>query len=275
MIIDAHTHVYPEKIVKKAIAKLEANSGIRAKTDGTREGLIESMKNSGVDYSVLLPVATSVRQVETINEEAGDTNASAKENGLFSFGGIHPDTPDYKEVLRKIKALGLKGIKIHPDYQGTFFHDLKYKRIVEEATAQGLYIMVHAGEDIGLPRPIHCRPQHVKEVLRDTGSDKLILAHMGGWRLWPEVKELLAEEEVYWDTSFSLDCIEGVEGMLSREEFTEMVRLHGAGRIVFGTDSPWSGQRVCIDWINGTTLADEEKEKIFSGNMKRILGIDN
>ena len=93
--------------------------------------------------------------------------------------------------------------------------------------------------------------------------------------MWPEVKELLAEEEVYWDTSFSLDCIEGVEGMLSREEFTEMVRLHGADRIVFGTDSPWSGQRVCIDWINGTTLTDEEKEKIFSGNMKRILGIDN
>ncbi|MCH5251463.1 MAG: amidohydrolase family protein [Lachnospiraceae bacterium] len=274
MIIDAHTHVYPEKIVKKAVTKLEANSGVLAKSDGTKQGLIESMKQNGVDYSVLLPVATSPKQVDSINEDAGVTNASAEETGLFSFGGIHPDTPDYKEVLREIKALGLKGIKVHPDYQETFFNDMKYKRIVEEATGLGLYIMVHAGEDIGLPDPIHCRPQHVQEVLRETGSDKLILAHMGGWRLWREVKEILAGEPVILDTSFSEDCIEGVKGLLSKEEFTELVRAHGADRVVFGSDSPWSGQKVCVDWIRETALTDEEKEKILSGNMKEILEMD-
>ena len=84
----------------------------------------------------------------------------------------------------RIKALGLKGIKIHPDYQGTFFNDIRYKRIVEKATELGLYITVHAGVDIGMPDPVHCTPNHVLEVLKDTESDHLILAHMGGWRLW-------------------------------------------------------------------------------------------
>lgn len=271
MIIDAHTHVYPEKIVEKAVAKLEANSGVAAKVDGRKSGLIASMKKAGIDYSVLMPVATSTRQVDAINEEAGQTNATAEETGLLSFGGIHPDTENYKEVLKRVKALGLKGIKLHPDYQGTFFNDIRYKRIVAEATELGLYSMVHAGEDIGLPDPVHCRPEYVKEVLRETETDKLILAHMGGWRLWQQVEELLAGENVFFDTAFSLDHIEGVNGLLSKEEFVHLVRAHGAERIVFGTDSPWSDQKESVDWIRQTDLTEDEKEKIFAGNMRKIL----
>jgi len=271
MIIDAHTHVYPEKIADKAVAKLEANAGVKAKVNGRKSGLMKSMKEAGVDYSLLLPVATSPRQVDGINAEAGDTNATADQTGLLSFGGVHPDTENYKEVLRQIKALGLKGIKVHPDYQETFFNDIRYKRIVAEATELGLYVVTHAGVDIGLPDPIHCRPEHVKEMLKDTQTDKLILAHMGGWRLWQQVEELLAEENVYLDTSFSHEGI-GVEGMLSPEQFVHLVRAHGVDKIVFGSDSPWSSQKESVEWIRQTSLTEEEKEMIFGGNAKRILG---
>lgn len=273
MIIDAHTHVYPEKIADRAIAKLEAASGVKAKVNGRKDGLIQSMKEAGVDYSLLLPVATSPRQVDTINEEAAETNACAAETGLLSFGGIHPDTPDYKDVLRRVKALGLKGIKLHPDYQQVFFNDIRCKRIVSEATEQGLYIMVHAGVDIGLPEPVHCRPDHVIEVVKETGSDRLILAHMGGWRLWDEVKEKLADQPVYIDTAFSLTCMPDVEGMLTEEEFVDMVRVFGADRTAFGTDSPWCSQKECVEWIQGTALTKQEKEQIFSGTIRKILGI--
>lgn len=273
MIIDAHTHIYPEKIADRAIAKLEAASGVKAKTDGRKTGLMQSMKEAGVDYSLLLPVATSPRQVDPINEEAAETNASADETGLLSFGGIHPDTSDYKDVLRRIKTLGLKGIKIHPDYQQVFFNDIRCKRIVSEATEHGLYIMVHAGVDIGLPDPVHCCPDHVIEVVKETGSDKLILAHMGGWRLWDEVKEKLSDQPVYLDTAFSLDCMPDVEGMLTKERFVDMVRSFGAERIAFGTDSPWCAQKECVEWIRETTLTEQEKEQIFSGTIRTILGI--
>ena len=193
MIIDAHTHTYPETIAKRAIEKLEKNSGTKAHTNGVQSGLMASMKEAGISYSLLLPVATSKKQVDTINEVAAETNAKALETGLLSFGGIHPETENVSEVLNRIKALGLKGIKIHPDYQGTFFNDIRYKRIVEKATELGLYITVHAGVDIGMPDPVHCTPNHVLEVLKDTESDHLILAHMGGWRLWNEVKDKLKE----------------------------------------------------------------------------------
>lgn len=274
MIIDAHTHVYPEKIAKRAVAKLEAVSGVPAKTNGLKSGLLSSMKEAGIDYSLLLPVATSVKQVDTINAEAAETNATALETGLFSFGGIHPDTPHYKEVLCQIHSYGLKGIKLHPDYQNTFFDDIRYERIVDKATELGLYIMVHAGEDIGLPEPVHCRPEHVCKMLEETGSDKLILAHMGGWRLWDRVEELLVGQNVYFDTAFSLDCMPGVEGMLSEEQFLRLVRKHGADKILFATDSPWSSQKDYVEWMNRIALSEEERSQIFAENAKKIVELE-
>lgn len=272
MIIDVHTHIYPPKIAKKAIEKLEKCSGVPANTNGLREGLLCSMKEAGIDYSLLLPVATSSKQVDTINEEAAQTNAQAYKTGLYSFGAIHPQTENYKEVLRRIKDSGLKGVKLHPDYQEAFFNDIRYKRIVEEATKLDLYMMVHAGEDIGLPTPIHCRPEHVVEVVKETGTDKLILAHMGGWRLWEEVQQQLLELPLFFDTSFSENYIKGVSGLLDELSFVALVRAMGADRVLFGTDSPWSSQKQAVEWMNATSLTKEEKEMIFSGNFMRILG---
>lgn len=273
MIIDAHTHVYPEKIVKKAIQKLEHSSHILAKSDGTTEGLRASMKEAGIDYSLLLPVATSDRQVPGINALAAQTNASGAETGLFSFGGMHPDTADYKKELRQIKESGIKGIKLHPDYQGTFFDDIRYKRIVDAATELSLYIVVHSGVDIGMPDPVHCPPAAVLDVIHDTGSDKLILAHMGGWRMWEEVMDCLVGQDVIFDTAFSTDGMPDVDGMLTQEQFITMVRAHGAERVVFGTDSPWASQKESVQWLRACGLSDEEKEKIFFGNMAQILQI--
>ncbi len=176
-------------------------------------------------------------------------------------------------MLRRVKESGLKGVKLHPDYQETFFHDIRYKRIVAEATELGLFLMVHAGEDIGLPDPIHCRPEHVIEVVRETQSDKIILAHMGGWRLWDEVQEQLPELPVYFDTAFSEDFIQGVQGMLTPERFVSLVRALGVERILFGTDSPWSGQKEAIAWLENTDLTRQEKEQIFHGNFENIIGL--
>ncbi len=275
MIIDAHTHTYPETIAKRAIEKLEKNSGTKAHTNGVQSGLMASMKEAGISYSLLLPVATSKKQVETINEVAAETNEKASETGILSFGGIHPDTENVSEVLHRIKALGLKGIKLHPDYQEMFFNDIRYKRIVSKATELGLYITVHAGVDIGLPNPVHCTPDHVLEVLKDTESDHLILAHMGGWRLWPEVKEKLMGKHLYFDTSFSGDYLlrDGVEGMLSKEAFVDLIHAMGSDYVLFGTDSPWSSQKESVSWFMETDLTETEKEQILSGNFIRIIGI--
>ncbi|MGX8698920.1 MAG: amidohydrolase family protein, partial [bacterium] len=196
MIIDAHTHTFPEKICDSAVSKLEAAARMRAWVRGTPAALEESMEEAGVDYAVNLPVATHPGQPHRLNLAAIAMNETG--HRLLSFGAMHPDDPNWREELDFIAAHGIRGIKLHPMYQGVDLDDIRSLRILGGAAERGLCVTVHAGEDIGIPGPSRCSPRHVLRALRETGIDKLILAHMGGWNLWEEVRRELAGAPVYF-----------------------------------------------------------------------------
>lgn len=263
MVIDFHTHIFPDKIAAKSIEHLENASGITAATNGTLQGLLDSMDKNNVDMSVILPVVTKPSQFESVNLFAAKVNQEYK-GRLISFGGIHPDSEDYKRELERIKELGLPGIKLHPDYQKVMIDDERYIKIIEYANALGLIIVVHAGIDIGLPNPIHCPPDKAKKVLDIVRPDKLILAHMGGWKQWEEVYELLAGEQVYLDTSFSFPYID-------RELLVKIIKKHGCEKVLFATDSPWSDAKEAVNFLKNLPLNCDETEKILCHNAKKLL----
>lgn len=265
MVIDFHTHVFPEKMVAGAVKTLEEKSGVPAKTNGCIDGLLASMEEAGVTRSIVLPVVTAPKQFSGINRFEASINEQYSDH-LTSFGGIHPDSEDYKGQLKFLKEEGFVGIKLHPDYQGVMFNDIRYKRIVDYASELDMIIQVHAGVDIGLPEPVHCTPKMALEVISETGAKKLVLAHLGGWKLWDEVEESLAGRDIYFDTAF-------IEGYIDRQQFERIVKTHGSDWVLFATDSPWSGQKETIDWINACDLDDETKEKIFYKNARKLLGI--
>lgn len=265
MIIDFHTHIFPDKIAARSIEALSQVSGVKAATDGTLNGLLASMDRSGVDLSVIMPVVTKPSQFESVNTFAAKVNEQYA-GRLLSFGGIHPDSEDYKAELNRIKELGLPGIKLHPDYQGVMIDDVRYMKIIEYANELDLVILVHAGIDIGLPEPVHCPPDKARKVLDTIKPQKLILAHMGGWKQWDEVYEYLAGEQVYMDTAFSFDYME-------QEMFMKLWEKHDKDKILFATDSPWSDARRDMDVVNTLPLTVQEKEAIFSGNAKKLLNM--
>ena len=134
MIIDFHTHVFPERIAATTISTLEKSGKIKAFSNGTADALLSNMERSGVDISVNLPVLTKPAQFDSILKFAVSLNERAAltpegKGKIISFAGIHPDTEDYKEKLWRVKESGILGIKIHPDYQNTFFDDDRYVRI--------------------------------------------------------------------------------------------------------------------------------------------------
>ena len=151
MIIDFHTHTFPEELAGRAIGKLAASSRAKNYLDGTAGALRASMKEAGVDYSVLLPVVTRTGQQEDINRAAIETNRHSGETGLISFGGIHPENEDYREILRFLAGNGVKGIKIHPVFQRVPIDDIRYLRIIECADENDMVVITHAGYDIGFP----------------------------------------------------------------------------------------------------------------------------
>lgn len=265
MMIDFHTHIFPDEIAPKTIPFLEQRSGVTAATDGTLNGLLHSMRQSGVDLSIILPVVTRPSQFDSINAFAKNINDQSKGN-VLSFGGIHPDCENYKEKLNHIKSLGLPGIKLHPDYQGVFIDDVRYLRIIEYANELGLIILTHAGIDIGLPEPVHCPPDKMRKVIDVIHPEKMVVAHLGGWQQWEMVYEYLAGENVYFDTAFCFDYI-------SKEMFLKLWEKHDHSRILFATDSPWGSGAKNIKQLNTLPISEEEKEAIFSGNAKQLLGL--
>lgn len=265
MMIDFHTHIFPDKIAARSIEALSKVSGVKAATDGTLNGLLASMDRSGVDLSVIMPVVTKPTQFESVNTFAVKVNEQYA-GRLLSFGGIHPDSEDYKGELNRIKELGLPGIKLHPDYQGVMIDDVRYMNIIEYADTLGMIIMVHAGIDIGLPEPVHCPPDKARKVLDALHPKKLVLAHMGGWKQWDEVYEYLAGENVYLDTAFCFDY-------MTQDMFLKLCEKQGTDKILFATDSPWSDARKDMEVIKSLPLTDEAKEAIFSGNAKKLLNM--
>lgn len=266
MVIDFHTHIFPDKIAERTIEKLESVAHIKAFTDGTLNGLKSSMQEHNIDISVVLPVVTKPSQFNTVNTFATQINGK---DGIISFGGIHPDTEDYREKLDEIKKMGLLGIKLHPDYQETCINDPKMVRIIQYATDIGLIVVIHAGIDIGLPDPVHCTPIKASEMLSqiDNIDAKIILAHTGGWDMWDDVEEYLVGKNVWFDVSFSL-------GYISNLQFERIVKNHGADRILYATDSPWSGQKETLEHIKKLNFSDEELESILHGNAQKLLGLN-
>ena len=277
MIIDFHTHTFPDKIADAALSKLRAASHTLSFTDGTVTGLKRSMKEASIDWSVVLPVATNPLKVESINDLSA---ALTERDGLVYFGCIHPDMENPKEEIARIARMGLKGIKIHPVYQGVDIDDLRFLRILDAAAEHNLIVVTHNGDDIGFPSVVHCTPQMTRNALEQVGSVKLVLAHMGGWKNWESVADALLDTSVYLDTAFSLGALvqseprhysPEEERLLSEEDFCALVRAFGAQRILFGTDSPWSDQKREVEAISALPLTADEKKAIFFENAQRLL----
>ena len=167
MIIDFHTHTFPDKIAGRALTKLSHNSHSKPFTDGTDTGLVRSMKESGIDLSVILPVATDPAQVMGINDSAARREEERLAEGLISFGAMHPDYEDWHGELARIRENGMKGIKIHPVYQGADLDDIRLLRIYDRCAELGLSVVIHAGFDIGFPGVDRCSPERSLHALRE------------------------------------------------------------------------------------------------------------
>jgi len=280
MVIDIHTHIFPDKIAAEVIEKLSRISRAKYFSDGTLNGLLNSMEKSGVDISVVLPVATAPRQVVKINDFAAQINEKFSAQGIIYFAAMHPDFEDFRAELSRVKSLGLKGIKIHPIYQGENLDGKKFLQILYRAAELDLIVVTHAGLDIGFPSVVQCSPQMARNVIKEIGDFKFILAHMGGWKNWDEVLTELAGTNIFLDTAFSTgkiparsDFVWKAEdlNLLGVEEFMKLVKTFGAEKILFGTDSPWSPQKESIDFIKNLPLTEVEKNKILGDNAEKLL----
>ena len=282
MIVDIHTHTFPDKIAARTVEKLQSMSHTHPFTDGTVQSLRAAMATAGVDRSVVVPVATNARQVPHVNDASIALNEQG--GGVLSFGCMHPDFDGWKAELARLADSDVKGIKLHPVYQEVNFDDPRFLRILDRCAEVGLLVLTHAGRDVGFPDAAdYVSPQRIASAVHQTDGVTLICAHMGGWRQWNDVERLLPETGVYIDTSFSLGAMtsngdgyyptpESLQ-LLGSEQFVRIVRAFGAERVLFGTDSPWGEQTESLQRLRALPLTDEELTAILGGNAQTLLGL--
>lgn len=269
MIIDFHTHIFPDKIAERTIALLSEKGSMTAFSNGTVDGLVSEMKNAGVDISITLPVMTSPSQFDSVNRFAAEINKSFcdEKRKLISFAGIHPDCEDIEGKMSFIKESGFLGVKIHPDYQGTYIDDEKYVKILECAKKYDLIVITHSGVDAAYrDQPVKCTPERALKLIRRVPHSKFVLAHLGANEMPEEVLEKLCGEDVYFDTAFVLRYTD-------KEIFEKIIEKHGADKILFATDSPWSSVKGDVEIIKSFALDKNTENKIFFENAKKLLGI--
>ena len=269
MIIDFHTHIFPDKIASKTIEMLSSKGGIPAYSDGSLYGLIQRLKTAGVERSIALPVLTSPTQFESVLRFTTMVNQgyAVGEHGVLSFAGVHPLCDDIADKMKRIKECGFKGIKIHPDYQNTFIDDKGYIEILKCAKKYDLIVVTHSGVDDGYKgEPVKCTPDRVLKVIEEVGHDKFVLAHYGSHLMWEEVLDKLAGKNVYFDTAFTFHEISG-------SLFKAIIYKHGADKVLFATDCPWRDIKDDVAILKSYNLDKETEDKIFYKNALKLLGI--
>jgi len=263
MIIDFHTHAFPNEIERKIIKAIVDYYGISNLYPATVDGLLDMISKARVDVAVIQIFANSPQNVYRLNDwgaEVARTHAPT----LYCFGTIHPDMADPEREMERMCQLGLKGIKFQPTAQRFYPDDRRLFKIYEKAAELELPILFHAGEERGPVEILYTHPQRFVDILKSFPKLTVALAHLGGYRMWEHVAELSNFKNAYFDTSAATSD-------LKPKELTDLINLLGSDHVLFGSDFPWFEYEKAIEAITNLNIPKEDKEKIMYKNSAKIL----
>lgn len=260
MIIDIHAHIFPDRLAETAVGGIGKFYDRTLSCDGTAETLAAIGKKSGITKFAVHSAATTAHQVKRIN----DFLISAAEEYSDEFIGFMTLHPDFKDIQTEIDrgiAAGVKGIKLHPDFQKFRIDDKKAYPIYEAAQGK-LPILFHMGD----VRYQYSRPEYLLNVIADFPELKIIGAHFGGWSEWGRGAELLAGKDVW------VDCSSARQWM-QKEQFIALIDAFGADRVLFGSDYPMWNPADELEYIEGLKLPPDKLDNILYKNAVQVLGI--
>lgn len=259
MIIDFHTHAFPSNLASRAIS----NKSAIAVIDGSYDGLIESMRASQVDISLVLPIATRVGMFPGLNNNALEVS---NYKVLTSFGSVHPAEPQWDKQLEYCYEIGLKGVKLHPRFQDFILDDNHIIDYTKYAISLGLYVLFHVGQDPMRDTIDRANVDRAYNLVKAVDSSHLILAHLGGRKYPDEAYEKIAGTNCLLDTAM---CNED----MPLDKMYRIMEKHGYDKVLFGTDSPWSDQKKAIEDMKSFKLNPDDYDKVMFKNAMKVLGL--
>ena len=260
-IADSHCHIYPSKIAVKASAAVGVFYDIPMYAgSGDSETLLKNGSLIGVERYIVCSVATKLEQVDSINRFIAYECAQHPE--FIGLGAWHEDVPDVDALLDSVAELGLKGIKVHPDFQRVGLDDPSLRRLIAAIDERGMRILIHMGD----VRYDYSTPAKLAAILERHDTLKVDAAHYGGFSVWDESMRVLAGSPAYYDVSSS-------QMFLTSEERATLVEAFGIDKLMFGVDFPMWNHAAEFARCMEIDLTEEERQALFYGNFARFYDV--
>lgn len=263
LIVDFHAHAFPDALAERAMPALEEEGGIEATLDGKVCSLLRSMDEAGIRASVVASIATRPSQFEPILR----WSAEIASERIIPLPSVHPDDPQLVARVHEIQAMGFQGLKLHPYYQDFDLDEPRMRPLFAAAQDCGLLVLCHTGFDLAYARVRRADPLRILRLLDAFPDLRFIASHLGAWEDWDEVERHLAGRPILMDISFAI-------GRIGAARARELILRHPPEYMLFGTDSPWAGQREAIEEVRRLDLGAERNRLLFGENAARLLGLD-
>ncbi|MEL4105484.1 amidohydrolase family protein [Oscillospiraceae bacterium WX1] len=260
-IIDAHAHIFPPKIEAAATMAIQKFYDMPSmRHAGSPEALMASGRKAGVEKYLVFSTATTKDQVKSVNDFIIASCRAHQE--FLGVGTIHADFTDFEEELVRISGFGLRGIKIHPDFQRFDVDDARLFPVYAFLERAGMFVITHAGDR----RYPYSHPDKIARVALAFPKLRIIAAHFGGWTMWARAREMLALPNVYVDTSSTL-------GFTKADDVLEGLQAFDETHIFFGTDFPMWDHEEEIGRLLALNLPERTLERIFYENFAAFYGL--
>lgn len=266
MLIDFHSHAFPDNLAERAIASLSRTGGISPFAKGRISDLVEIMDEDGVDISIVLNIATKPTQETNVNNFAISLLDNPR---IVPFGSVYPGSDTSISEVRRLHEAGIKGIKFHPEYQWFNVMGEKVFPIYELCGKLGMIVTFHAGGDVGFKPPFHSDPEKLNRLCDMFPNTTFVFAHMGGYDMWEDAAEKYKyHENMYLDTSI-INTVAIIDNNVAKR----IIENVGIEHVLFGSDMPWARANHSKAKLEMLGLSKDDLQKIYSLNAKRILGL--
>jgi len=264
-----HAHVFP--------------AGINA--DGTIDRLLSHLDACGIAEAVCIAPFSHQAKGPDFNPNEWLARELSGRDRLYGFGTIDFSRADVKDQVRRIKDLGLKGIKIHPPGQKLELLSPRAFDAYAAAEEVGLFLTFHTG--IHHHRIRDARVVDFDELCCHFPKLRFSMEHVGGWSFFNEAVAVMANNTPPpWEPG-NCNVFAGLTSIFSpdtlpfwhmtRERLVELIHQTAVRQLIFGLDFPYNDVAATqrgIAMIRSLDVSDADKQLILGGNLRRELGLD-
>ncbi|MBI4278224.1 MAG: amidohydrolase [Armatimonadetes bacterium] len=255
IVLDAHTHMGPglrNHSYELPLDLVEA------------ESLVAVMDEAGIDRAVTFaPLLEGGEFEDPLYERANRVvhEATRRFPGrIIGYCRVNPNFGQQAldEMKRCREEYGLRGLKLHPDWEFFYANSRVVNPLMERCAEYGWPVFFHTGY-YPLSHPALFLP-----VAKAFPTVPIIMAHLGYRHTADCIVVAHRCPNVYLETS----------GNSSQVAIQETLKQVGPDRLLFGSDVPYTLAEDVMQKIRTLPgLTKENEARIMGGNMARILGM--